>query len=105
MIVVNKDKFDKQRFYLLTHKIKQIKSQYDSAIESDDMSMKGSRYNDDDRIARTVVGIIHAECDLNLDRSKLRFLAMDSVEIEPYIKQAVLESASADYYYTYEKEY
>lgn len=105
MIVVNKNEFDKQRFYLLTHKIKNIKSQYDSIIDADDMAVKGSRYKDDERIARMVVGIIYGECKFNLEEAKLRFLAMDSVEIESYIEEAVVESAQCDYHYTYEKEW
>ncbi len=105
MVLVDKDKFDKQRFYLLTHKIKQIKSQYDSAIESDDMSMKGRRYNDDDRIARMVVGDIYSECKFDIESAKKKFLALNSIEIEPYIKAAVIDSAGADHWYTYEKNY
>lgn len=105
MIVVDVSKFDQQRFYLLTHKIKNTKSQYDQLIEEDDMAMKGRRYNDDERIARMVVGKIYGECNYDIEEAKKKFLALNSTDIEPYIKYAVLDSAGADHWYTYEKRW
>lgn len=105
MILVNIDEFDKQRFYLLTHKIKNIKSQFDVDLDKQDWAMKGRRYSDDERIARMVIGDLYVDCNFDLEAAKSKFLSFNSFEIEPYIKNAVLESASADYYYTYEKDW
>ena len=90
---------------LLTAKITNTKDQYDSHIASDNMMMKGSRYNDDARIARMVIGIFYAESGYDYEKANAKFISLNSVEMEPYIKRAVLESASSDYYYTNEKQW
>lgn len=112
MVLVNVKEFDQHKFYLLTHKIKNTKFEVldmphkeTQEYDHNDWKMMGSRYRDDERIARMVIGDIYAANNMNLEKAKKAFLAMSSVEIEPYIKKAVNESASADYWYTFEKEY
>ena len=105
MFLTDITKFESYMFNLLLHKIKNTKNQYDSIISSDDASLKGSRYNDDQRIARMIVGDIFAESDYDYVVANARFISLNSVEIEPYIRKAVLESARADYHYTHEKQY
>jgi hypothetical protein len=104
MVLVDINQFDQQRFYLLVNKVKLTKSNYDSLMNEGE-HLKSRRYNDDDRIARMIVGDIYAECKYDIEAAKKKFLALNSIEIEPYIKSAVLESASCDYYYTYEKDW
>lgn len=109
MILVDINNFDQQRFYLLTHKVNMTKDSY-LEVKSGETSHKselmyGSRTQDSDRIARMIVGDIYAECKYDLEKAKSRFLSLTSTEIEPYIKKAVLESASSDYWYSYEKEW
>jgi hypothetical protein len=105
MILTDLSKFDSYMFNLLVHKIKNTKSQYDADIAADDMSMKGYRYNDDQRIARIVIGNIYGECGFDYEKANAKFISLNSIEIEPYIKAAVLDSASADHWYTYEKQW
>jgi hypothetical protein len=105
MILTDKSKFDAYAFNLLLHKIKNTKSQYDADIAADDMSMKGNRYNDDERIARMVIGDIYGEVGYDYVKANAKFISLNSIEIEPYIKAAVLDSASADHWYTYEKQW
>lgn len=105
MVIVDKSKFDAERLYLLEHKIKNTKHLYDADLEKEDWALKGSRYNNDARIAMMVVGNIYAECEFDHEKANAKFLSLNSTEIEPYIKKAIIESASADYYYTYEKQY
>lgn len=103
MTIVDTTKFDSYHFSLLVAKIKNTKESYD--LSDSDTYLKGSRYNDNDRIARMVVGNIYAEVKMDLEVAKAKFLSLNSVDIEPYIKQAVLDSASADHWYTYEKQW
>lgn len=105
MILTDVTKFDTERFYLLTYKIKATKATYDSDIADQGEFLKGSRYNDDARIARMVVGDIYGECGFNQEKAAAKFLSLNSTEIEPYIKKAVMDSASADHWYTYEKQW
>lgn len=105
MVLTDISKFEPYMFNLLLHKIKNTKSQYDSAISSDGEALKGTRYNDDERIARIVVGIIFSENNFDYDKANAKFISLDSAEMEPYIKRAVLESANADYHHAYEKQY
>lgn len=100
MTPVDLSKFDSARFYLLTFKVKDTKANYEL---NDFDHLRGSRYNDDNRIARMVLGEIFTECNGDYAEANKKFLSLNSEEIEPYIKNAVLDSASADYYYTYEK--
>jgi len=116
MILVNVEEFDKERLYLLTHKIKLNKEEYIeftpedrdwTGVDTDhtNMTMKGRRYNDDERIARMVVGEIYGKCNFNLEEAKKMFLALSSTEMEPIIKYCVNDAAESDYWYTYEKEW
>lgn len=105
MILTDKSKFDAYAFNLLLHKIKNTKAQYDSDLAKEEWALKGYRYNDDERIARMVIGDIFGECGFDYEKANTKFISMNSIEIEPYIKKAVLDAASADYYYTYEKQY
>ena len=104
MIITDVTKFEAYMFNLLLHKIKNTKSEYDSDIASDEASLKGSRYNDDARIARMVVGMIFAESGFDYTKANAKFISLNSTEMEPYIKSAVLEAASADYHYAFEKK-
>lgn len=103
MVLVNVQEFDQYRFSLLVAKIKNIKEQFD--VSDSSQYLKSSRYNDNERIARMVVGNIYAEMNYNLEAAKSKFLQLNSEEIVPYIKTAVLDSASADHWYTYEKQW
>ncbi len=105
MIVTDISKFDASRLTLLVFKIKNTKAGYDSAISDTSEYLKGSRYNDDARIARMILGDIYGEMKFDVEKAAAKFLSLNSIEIEPYIKKAVLESASADYHYTYEKQW
>jgi hypothetical protein len=105
MILTDLTKFDAYMFNLLLHKIKNTKSQYDADLALEDWALKGYRYNDDERIARMVVGNIFAQSNYDYEKANAKFISLNSIEIEPYIKAAVLDSASADYYYTYEKQW
>jgi 6-pyruvoyl-tetrahydropterin synthase len=105
MILTDLSKFDAYMFNLLVNKIKNTKSQYDADLANEEWALKGSRYNDNERIARMVVGNIYGECGFDYEKANAKFISLNSIEIEPYIKAAVLDSASADYYYTYEKQW
>jgi len=106
MVITDINKFDQQRFYLLTHKIKQNKHEYDSIIESSPHEyLKSTRYEDDGRIARMVVGEIYRESNFDIKEAASKFLSLNSTEIESYIKFCILDAARADYYYTYEKQW
>lgn len=105
MTIVDTTKFDAYRFSLLVAKIKNVKADFDSILADNETYLKGYRYNDNDRIARMVVGDIYGELKFDLEAAKAKFLALNSEEIMPYIKKAVLDSASADHWYTYEKQW
>ena len=105
MIVTDITKFDQYRFGLLVGKIKNVKSEFDEILADSSQYLKGYRYKDDQRIARIVVGNIFAECGFNEEKAAAKFLALNSIEIMPYIKKAVLDAASSDYHYTYEKQW
>ena len=104
MLCVSSKEFDQQRLYLVVGKIKETKPSYDGFLETNEHH-KGRRYNDDERIGQVLLSFIFEECGFDLEKSRSRFLSLNSQEIEPYIKKAILESASADYYYTYEKDW
>ena len=105
MTVININDFDQYRFSLLVAKIKNVKAEYDVDLQDADTYSKGYRYNDNDRIARMVLGFLYAETFYNGVKANEKFLSLNSEEILPYIKKAVLDSASADHYYTYEKQW
>ena len=105
MVVINLQNFDQDKFYLLKGRISQTKAEHlDLIKESDDM-MCGSRYDNDARIAQMVLGYLYQEVDFNYEDANKLFLSLSSIETDPYIKKAVLESASADYYYAFEKRW
>lgn len=104
MTITDITKFDKQRFDLLVYKIAQTKANYQSLMKSDEHLM-GYRYNDNDRIARMIIGYFYSEAGCDYVVANSNFLKLNSNEIEAYIKKAVLDSAAADYWYTYEKQY
>jgi predicted MPP superfamily phosphohydrolase len=104
MTITDITKFDTYSFNLLVYKIKNTKSQYDVDFVGGE-HFKGFRYNDDERIARMVIGDIFAECQRDENRANSKFISLDSIQMEAYIKRAVLESASCDHYYTFEKMY
>ncbi len=111
MLILDREKLetqiDQQRYYLLQGRIKQTKD----SIELDPhYSEKGRRFHDDERIAYMIMGYIVDETrdsngQSNYTAANLKFLSMDTNKIDIYIDKAVKESAGADYYYTYEKEY
>ena len=105
MFITDISKFDTHRLTLLVFKIQNTKAQYDDAIANTNEFLKGSRYKDDSRIARMILGDIYAESGSDHVKANAKFLSLNSIEIEPYIKKAVMDSASADYYYTYEKQW
>ena len=104
MVVVDKSHFDAYSFNLLFWKIKNTKSQYDTDLEGSE-AIKGVRYRDDDRIARMVLGYIFTECGFDPSYANKKFISLNSIDIEPYIRQAILESARADCHYLQEKKY
>lgn len=105
MVLTDLSKFDSYMFNLLLNKIKNTKSQYDADLAKEESVLKGRRYSDDERIARMVVGDIYAQCGFDYEKANEKFVSLNSNDIEPYIKAAILDSASADYYYTYEKQW
>ena len=105
MIMTDITKFDAYRLNLLIGKIKNTKSEFDSILEDTSQYLKGYRYKDDARIARIVLGNIYAEAGFSEEKAAAKFLALNSIEIMPYIKVAVLDAASADHWYTYEKQW
>ena len=109
MIIFDYEQFDQEKVYLLIGRIKNTKSLYDNDLNPH-WSEKGRRYYDDERISRMVLGyILEKTADkpfkFNIEKANSKFLSMDTHEIDPYIKKAVIEAAEADYYYTYEKEW
>lgn len=105
MTLTDITKFDQYMLVLLIAKIKNTKSQYDTLINSDNTMMMGGRYHDDRRIAHMVIGDIFTECSMDYQKANTKFISLNSIEIEPYIKKAVLDSAGADYWYLYEKQW
>ncbi len=105
MITTDTSKFDAYRLYLLVGKIKNTKGEFNAELEDTSQYYKGSRYNDDYRIARLILGNIFAEVGFNQEKASAKFLELNSIEIMPYIKKAVLDAASADYHYQYEKQW
>ena len=105
MINVDHSKFNELNFKLLIQEIRNTKYRYDSDLSDESTYFKGSRYKDDERIARMILGFIYEECGYDALIANIKFVSMNLFEIETYIKKAVLESASCDYYYSFEKEY
>ncbi len=105
MFVTNTSNFDAYRLNLLIGKIKNTKAIYDADLQDLNTYYKGYRYNNDERIAHMILGNIFNECQSNYVAANAKFLSLDSIQIEPYIKAAVLESASADHWYLYEKQW
>ena len=105
MIISDVTKFDTYMYTLLLHKIKNTKSEYDSQLQDTTQYLKGSRYNDDDRIARNVIGDIYAKSGFDYDKANAKFISLSSTEIESFIQKAILDVASADYHYAFEKEW
>ena len=106
MLVFNLEKFDNQRFYLLQGRIENIK---DSIGLNEYWSYRGTRYSDSERIAKMILGYIIEETEnqdqtRNYEAANSKFLSLDTYQIDPYIEKAVRESASADYFYKFEKE-
>jgi len=107
MLIFDIKKFDEQRVYLLQGRIGSIK---DFLPLDPEWSHKGSRYNDNERISRLVLGYIIEETldqdkNRNYKAANSKFLSLDTNQIDPYIHKAVQEAADADFYYTFEKEY
>jgi len=112
MLILNKQQFeekiDQQRYYLLQGRIGQIK---DSIVPEDtDWYLRGWRYNDNERIAYMIIGDIVKETKdqdghHNYEAANAKFISMDTHQIDVYIKKSVLESASADHWYAFEKEW
>lgn len=105
MILTDKSKFDAYMLSLVVAKIKNTKHEYDADLAKEEWALKGRRYNDDERIALMVIGQVYGECNFDYVQANAKFISLDSIQIKTYIKKAVLESASADYYYTYEKQW
>ena len=107
MLFFNESNFDNQRFNLLQGRIENTK---DSVELDPEWSYKGMRYSDDERITRMILGYIIKETadqngDYNYEAANSKFLSLDIHQIDPYITKAVKESAGADYYYKYEKDW
>jgi len=102
MMLTDLKKLDKQRFSLLVFKIKATKQNYVQFMNENE-HLQGSRFNDDNRIARMILGYFYGEAKMDYVIANQNFLLTDSQAIETYIKKAVLESASADHWYTNEK--
>jgi len=105
MTVIDINNFDTYRFNLLVAKIANVKADYDADLVDQNEFLKGYRYNDNDRIARMILGDIYSECGYDAAKANSKFLSLDSTQMLSYIKKAVLESASADHWYTYEKQW
>lgn len=98
--------FDQYRVGLVLFKINEMK---DSLVSEEtnhiDWIYKGIRFNDNKAILVRLLSKIHLEEKSDLEKTKAKFLSLNSEEIVPYIKWAVLDAASADYYYTFEKDW
>ena len=105
MTLVNVKEFDTYRFSLLVAKIQNTKAQFDADLEDSQTYLKGYRYKDNERIARFILSKIYDETKWDIEAAKAKFLSLNSEEIMPYIKLGVLDAASADYHYTYEKQW
>lgn len=105
MYITNITKYDSYMVSLLVARIGNTKPDYDSDIAKDDSLLKGRRYNDNERIARMVLGNIYAEVGFDEAKANAKFISLNSTEMQPYIKAAIIESASADHYYTFEKQW
>lgn len=101
MVITDLSQFDYQRQILVVHKIATTKEQF---VEQEDF-YKGSRFNDNIRILRILLGIIFSEEGRDYVRANGKFVSMDSKQIMPYIKRAVVDSGRADYHYKFEKQY
>ena len=108
MLIFDLEKFDSQRVYLLKARIGNIK---DSIALDIYCSHRGRRYSDNERIARIVLGYIikdameDKEYEINYDKANAMFISLDTNQIDPYIERAIHESAGADFYYAFEKEW
>lgn len=109
MVSVDITQFDQDKLTLLKGKIDFMKENIielaDGEVDHRLMIMRGSRFDNSERIARTVVGKLYAKCKFDIELAKKMFLEISSLDIEPFIIDSVKESASADYYYNYEKDY
>ncbi len=107
MLFFDVKEFDEQRVYLVQGRIGNIK---ESVSLDQDWSYKGRRYKDNERIARLLLGyLIQETLDQNGDRNykaaNSKLLSLDTHKTDPYIIRAVKESAGADFYYKFEKEW
>lgn len=113
MIVFDYSLFDPVKMCSLIHRIKNTKHLYDEDLNPD-YSEKGRRYHDDERVARMVCGYFLEEFSqpingtqgfFNVTKANEKLKSLDSHQIDPYIKRAVVESAESDYHYNNEKEW
>jgi len=111
MLILDKSQFDskidKQRLNLLIGRIKNIKNTFE-LIEG--VHYRDSRFEDDSRIAYMIIGDIVEETrnedgSHNYEAANSKFISMNTSEIHPYIERAVLDSAGADFYYKFEKDW
>lgn len=105
MQITDITKFDAYQVSLLIKKIENVKPDFDDALDEVYDTIKGFRYGQNGRIARLILGQLFTECDFDCIKANAKFISLNSTEIIPYIKDAVIESARADYHYAYEKKY
>ena len=106
MLVININKFNERTLSLLVDRIGQNK---DSITLEGDL-YTGRRYCDNERIARMICGYIVEETydqnrTINYEAANSKLVSMDTHQIDPYIEKAVIESASCDFYYMFEKDW
>lgn len=105
-MAVNISEFDQYRVSLVLFKIEDIKNEIlENETSHSDWLHKGSRFNDNKNILVRMLSKMLMLNGEDLEKTKAQFLSLNSVEIEPYIKDAILDAASADYYYNFEKDW
>ena len=77
MIVTDLSKFDSYMFNLLVHKVSTVKADYDADVDDRNQFLKGSRYNNDQRIARMVLGYFFADSSIKRILSFFRLYGMN----------------------------
>jgi hypothetical protein len=105
--ILDYSKIDAQRKDLVVYKINESKSQVYDILSQEGYSVeKGRRFNDNSYIFNSLISFIGDQINsFDAEAINLKFLSIESTQIDKYIYRAVLDAANADFYYTYEKEY
>jgi len=108
MLLIDIEKFDENKRDMVEDRIADIKH---TVSLNNDCEFKGRRYSDNKRMVYMICGVIAGELPNNSDgrydynTANDIFVKMDTYQLDRYIKKIVKESASADYYYMFEKDW